>query len=76
MVTAILANKFVSEGYGVSLFVFQPAKKSSIEDRLDKRVRVCVVDNLGYSKNNVRIMRSLMQEQQIHIVIKNSICCY
>lgn len=69
VVTAILANKFVSEGYGVSLFVFQPAKKSSIEDRLDKRVRVCVVDNLGYSKNNVRIMRSLMQEQQIHIVI-------
>ena len=69
VVTAILANKFVCEGHSVSIFAFEPAKNSSIEDRLDKRIKLCTGHSQKYSKEHVQTMRSLMQEQQIHIVI-------
>lgn len=69
VVTAVLANKFVCEGHSVSIFAFEPAKKSSIEDRLDKRIKVCTGHNQKYSKEHVQTMRSLMLEQQVQIVI-------
>ena len=69
VVTAVLANKFVCEGHSVSIFAFEPAEKSSIKDRLDKRIKVCTGHNQKYSKEHVQIMRSLMLEQQVQIVI-------
>jgi glycosyltransferase involved in cell wall biosynthesis len=68
VVTSVLANKFVAEGYHVSIFAFA-SSEHSIESRLDKRVRLYILRNLVCSEENVYSMRAVMLEEHVHIVI-------
>ncbi len=68
IVTAVLANKFVAEGHKVSIFAFANTEHSVI-DRLDKRIRVCIMKRLAYNCENVRAMRAVMVEENINVVI-------
>lgn len=69
VVTTVLANKFVNEGHAVSIFAFEPAVKSSIADRLDKRIHIYTLKYPRYCIANVYAMRAVMAEEHIQLVI-------
>ena len=52
VVTAVLANKFVTEGHSVSVFAFLGGK-NSIADRFDKRIKLYLQNDYSQSRKNV-----------------------
>lgn len=68
VVTSVLANKFVSEGYGVSIFSFLTGK-NTIADRLDKRIKLYYQNNYSKSKENIARLREILQNDQIRLVV-------
>lgn len=68
VVTAVLANKFVEEGHGVSVFSFLGGKHS-IADRFDKRIKLYQQDDYSQSKENVAKLRKVLVDDTIDIVI-------
>ena len=68
IVSAALANKFVQEGHGASIFAFYDTH-SSIEDRLDSRVHTYVQKELKCNKENKEAMRNVLVKDKIDIVI-------
>lgn len=68
IVTAVLANKFVSEGHKVCIFsFFEPA--SAMTERIDKRVTIYQLRKFRVSDENVQAMRAVMIEEKTDIVI-------
>lgn len=68
VVTSVLANKFVSEGYGVSIFSFLTGK-NTIADRLDKRIKLYHQNDYSKSKENIARLREILQKNQIQLVV-------
>lgn len=68
VVTAVLANKFVAEGHGVSVFSFLGGKHS-IAERFDSRIKLYAQDDYTVSKENVAKLRKILVDDKIDIVI-------
>ena len=68
VITSLLANKFVSEGYGVSIFSFLTGQ-NTIADRLDKRIKLYYQNDYSKSKENIARLRKILQEDQIQVVV-------
>ena len=68
VVTAILANKFVEKGHGVSIFAFYDTK-TSIRERLDARVHTYILKSLRCNSENIYAMRAVMLEENVSLVI-------
>lgn len=68
VVTAVLANKFVTEGHNVCVFSFLGGK-NSIAKRFDERIRLSIAEDYSTSKLNVEKLRSMLVENKIEIII-------
>ncbi len=68
VVTSVLANKFVAEGYNVTLWAFFEGK-TSLADRLDPRVELVYGHGYNIDKNNVASLRRVLVDKDIQIVI-------
>lgn len=68
VVTSVLANKFVDEGHNVTLWAFYEGK-TSLTDRLDKRVKLVYGNGLNSGKDNVRHLRNVLIDNKIQVVI-------
>lgn len=68
VVTAVLANKFVSEGHGVSVFAFLGGK-NSIADRFDKRIKLYLHNDYSQSRTNVENLRRVLMVDNISVII-------
>lgn len=68
VVTAVLANKFVAEGHGVSVFAFMGGKHS-IAERFDNRIKLYAQDDYSVSKENVAKLRKILMDDKIDIII-------
>lgn len=68
VVTTVLANKFVAEGHGVSVFAFLGGKHS-IADRFDSRVKLYQMNDYSKSKENVNRLRQILQDDNINVII-------
>lgn len=68
IVTATLANKFVSEGHRVCIFsFFEPS--SSMRERIDDRILIYQLRKFAVTEENVQAMRAVMLEEKVQIVI-------
>ena len=68
VVTSVLANKFVDEGHNVTLWAFYEGK-TSLTNRLDKRVNLEYGNGLNSGKDNVRQLRNVLTGNKIQVVI-------
>lgn len=68
VVTSVLANKFVAEGHDVTLWAFYKGK-TSLEERLDKRVNLVYGHGFHSGKANVASLRNIIIEKNIQIAI-------
>lgn len=68
VVTSVLANKFVAEGHDVTLWAFYKGK-TSLEDRLEKRVNLVYGHGFHSGKANVASLRNIIIEKNIQIAI-------
>ena len=68
VVTSVLANKFVAEGHDVTLWAFYKGK-TSLENRLDKRVNLVYGHGFHSGKANVASLRKVIIEKNIQIAI-------
>ena len=68
VVTAVLANKFVTEGHGVSVFAFLGGKHS-IAERFDSRIKLYAQNDYTVSKENVAELRKILVDDKIDIII-------
>ena len=68
VVTSVLANKFVNEGHNVTLWVFYEGK-TSLKDRLDKRVTLIYGNGFNSGKENVLSLRDILINNNIQIAI-------
>lgn len=68
VVTSVLANKFVAEGHDVTLWAFYKGK-TSLEERLDKRVNLVYGHGFHSGKANVASLRKVIIEKNIQIAI-------
>lgn len=68
VVTAVLANKFVTEGHQVSVFSFLGGKHS-IAERFDNRIKLYQQDDYSQSKENVSKLRKILVDDKIDVII-------
>ena len=68
VVTAVLANKFVAEGHGVSVFSFLGGKHS-IAERFDCHIKLYAQNDYTVSKENVAMLRKILVDDKIDIII-------
>lgn len=68
VVTSVLANKFVIEGHNVVIWAFFEGK-TSLKDRLDKRVNLVYGNGFNSGKENVKSLRDVLTENNIQVVI-------
>lgn len=68
VVTSVLANKFVEEGHGVSVFSFLEGN-GKCKARFDSQVAVCIGDGFVLNQANVESMRTIISENKIDVII-------
>lgn len=68
IVTKTLANEFVNHGHCVSVFAFVPPL-NTIENLLDRRIKVYTQKSLVYSTENINSLRHIFITDKINIVI-------
>lgn len=68
VVTSVLANKFVDEGHKVFIWAFYEGK-TSLKDRLDKRVTLIYGNGFNSGKENVLSLRDILINNNIQIAI-------
>jgi len=68
VVTAVLANKFISEGHYVSVFAFEKRSGKVIE-RFGKDVEITIAGKYLKTKENIVLLRHLLIEKKIDVVI-------
>lgn len=68
VVTSVLANKFVAEGHGVSVFSFLGGKPS-VADRFNSRIKVYRQNDYSNSKENIARLRQVLIDDRIGIII-------
>ncbi len=68
VVTATLANKFIEEGYNVSIFSMVP-RHNSITDKLNNKVHFYEGKGYNASMKNVLLLRNIYQKDNINIVV-------
>lgn len=68
VVTSVLANKFVEEGHGVSVFSFLEGN-GKCKARFDSQVAVCIGDGFVFNQANVESMRTIISENKIDVII-------
>lgn len=68
VVTAVLANKFVSEGQHVSVFAFEK-RSGNVVPRFGKEIEITIAGEYRKSKKNVDLLRKLLEKNKIDVVI-------
>ena len=68
VVTAVLANKFLTEGHGVSVFAFEE-RSGNVKDRFDPRISVTIGQGYRTSSENVAWLRALLIQNRVEVVI-------
>ena len=68
VVTSVLANKFVAEGHHVALWVFYEGK-TSLADRLDRRIKVVCGNGFNAARKNVRMLRDVLVKENIQVAV-------
>lgn len=68
IVSSTLANKFVSQGHKVFIFIFFPPK-DSIENRLSNTITIYSQDEYSYSEYNIKSLRKVLIDNKIDIII-------
>ena len=68
VVTAVLANKFVSEGHHVSVFAFEK-RSGNVVPRFGKEIEITIAGEYRKSKMNVNLLRKLLNKNKIDVVI-------
>ena len=68
VVTAVLANKFASEGHNVALWAFYEGK-TTLADRLDSRVPITYGYGFNSSRENIESLKNIITKRNIQIVI-------
>ena len=69
VVTSVLANRFVSLGHNVSVFIFRKEEGASILKRFDKRVSICQRNSYCVKKANIVALREMLISHHVQIVI-------
>ena len=68
VVTAMLANKFVSEGHHVSVFAFEK-RSGKVIPRFGKGIDITIAGEYRVTKKNVNLLRKLLVKNNIDVVI-------
>ena len=68
IVTATLGNKFFYEGHSVFVFAFE-RNSGDVINRFDKNVSILIGEGYKKSKENVNLLRDLLQQKRIQFVI-------
>lgn len=68
VVTAVLANKFVSKGHHVSVFAFEK-RSGKVMERYGKNVEITIAGTYCKTKDNVALLRQLLIGKNIDVVI-------
>lgn len=68
VVTSVLANKFVDEGHNVTLWAFYEGK-TSLKNRLDRRVILIYGKGFNFGKINVKLLRDVLVNNKIQVII-------
>ena len=68
VVTAVLANKFVSEGHHVSVYAFEKRSGKALE-RFDKNISITIAGEYKKTKGNIDLMRQILVSNQIEVVV-------
>lgn len=71
VVTSVLANKLVKEGYGVCIFSFLGGK-NSISKILDNRVKLYQQDSYSQCQENISVLRKILLENNIKIIVNQN----
>ena len=68
VVTAVLANKFVSEGHHVSVFAFEK-RSGEVIPRFGKGIEITIAGEYRKTKKNVNLLRKLLIKNKIDVVV-------
>lgn len=68
VVTAVLANKFLAEGHGVSVFAFEE-RTGKIKEHFNPRIPINIGQGYRVSKENVTQLRELLEYNKVNVVI-------
>lgn len=68
VVTAVLANKLVSEGHHISVFAFEK-RSGKVMERFGKDVEITIAGTYLKTKENVTLLRQLLINNRIDVVI-------
>lgn len=68
VVTAVLANKFVSEGHHVSVFAFEK-RSGKVLERFDKNITITIAGEYKRTNKNGDLMRQILISNQIEVVV-------
>lgn len=76
IVSAILANRFIKENYGVSIVSFVQPVLEKEPSKLDEKVKFHPLRNPVYSKDNVRKLHNILIEDDIDVIINQWVVPY
>lgn len=68
VVTAMLANKFVSEGHHVSVFAFEK-RSGKVMPRFGKGIEITIAGEYRKTKKNINLLRKLLIKNKIDVVV-------
>lgn len=68
VVTAVLANKFVSEGHHVSVFAFEK-RSGKVMPRFGKGIEITIAGEYRKTKKNINLLRKLLIKNKIDVVV-------
>lgn len=68
VVTAVLANKFASEGHHVSVFAFEK-RSGEVVPRFGKGIEITIAGEYRKTKKNVNLLRKLLIKNKIDVVV-------
>lgn len=68
-VSTVLANEFVKRGYGVSIISFEQPVPELASEELDSSIKLFKLEKPVYSKNNIKRLSAIIQDNRIDILI-------
>lgn len=68
IVSIFLANNLSKRGYNVTLFILNPGEGEQ-KERVDDSVEIFYGNGIRYSKENVRLLRQVLEKKKIDIVV-------
>lgn len=68
VVTAVLANKFLSEGHGVCVFAFEEGS-GMVRNRFSQHITMSIGQGFRMSDDNVKLLRTILTDNKVDVVI-------